>query len=395
MLDLDPWPHSLYTVLLLNLLLGLTGATVRELKVIQPEKSVSVAAGEPVTLNCSVTSLLPVGPVKWFRGTGQSRHLIYSFTGEKFPRITNVTDPTKRNNLDFSIHISNVTPGDAGTFFCVKLLRAETDKELQSGGGTVLYVLAKPSPPVILGPAVRFSLEETVSFTCKSFGFSPRNIILKWFKDGNEVSNFQTTVDPKGESISYSISSTAQVVLGAGDIHSQIICEVSHVTLQGGPLLVTANLSDIIRVAPTVEISQQPSVTWKQINITCQVEEFYPSSLRLIWLENGNISRIEEPSTLTINKDGTYSWTRWFLVNICSHEEDLELTCQVDHDGGPPVIKTHTVVVSAHQRQKGIDTMSKLKTSNTAEVVVAMLLVPKLLVVIVASAIYMHKKKKA
>ncbi|XP_035295873.1 tyrosine-protein phosphatase non-receptor type substrate 1 isoform X3 [Cricetulus griseus] len=141
MLDLDPWPHSLYTVLLLNLLLGLTGATVRELKVIQPEKSVSVAAGEPVTLNCSVTSLLPVGPVKWFRGTGQSRHLIYSFTGEKFPRITNVTDPTKRNNLDFSIHISNVTPGDAGTFFCVKLLRAETDKELQSGGGTVLYVL--------------------------------------------------------------------------------------------------------------------------------------------------------------------------------------------------------------------------------------------------------------
>lgn len=110
---------------------------------IQPEKSVSVAAGDQATLNCTVTLLLPVGPIKWFRGTGQSRHLIYSFTGEKFPRITNVTDTTKRNNLDFSIQISNVTPADAGTYYCVKFLKAEADKELRSGGGTVLNVLGE------------------------------------------------------------------------------------------------------------------------------------------------------------------------------------------------------------------------------------------------------------
>ncbi|OBS83564.1 hypothetical protein A6R68_22446, partial [Neotoma lepida] len=88
-------------------------AAQKELKVIQPEKSVSVDVGESVTLNCTVTSLLPAGPIKWFRGAGQSRHLIYSFTGEKFPRITDVADTTKRNNLNFSIHISNVTPADS------------------------------------------------------------------------------------------------------------------------------------------------------------------------------------------------------------------------------------------------------------------------------------------
>ncbi|XP_021500640.1 tyrosine-protein phosphatase non-receptor type substrate 1-like [Meriones unguiculatus] len=114
-----------------------------ELKVIQPEKIVSVSAGDSATLNCTMTSLFPVGPIRWFKGPGQGRHLIYSFPGEQFPRVTNVTDVTKRNNLDFSIRISNVTPADAGTYYCVKFKKdtSELGKELQSGGGTTLYVL--------------------------------------------------------------------------------------------------------------------------------------------------------------------------------------------------------------------------------------------------------------
>ncbi|XP_076419951.1 signal-regulatory protein beta-1-like isoform X2 [Peromyscus maniculatus bairdii] len=388
MVDLGFWLHTPHSVLMLTLLLELPGAdTQKELKVIQPEKSVSVAVGDSATLNCTVTSLLPVGPKKWFRGTGQSRHLIYSFTGEKFPRVTNVADTTKRNNLDFSIRISNVTPADAGTYYCVKIIRTESDKEIGSGGGTVLNVLAKPSPPVVLGPASRTVGEQTVSYTCRSHGFSPQNITVKWFKNRNELSHVQTTVNPEGES--YSVFSTTRVVVVAEDIWSQIICEVAHVTLQEGPLLGTANLSDIIRVPPTLEISQQPLVVWNQINVTCQVNKFYPSSLQLIWFENGKVSLIEKPSTLTVNKDGTYSWTSWLLVNVSAHEEDMLFICQVEHDGQPPVLKTHTVVASAQQREQ------ELKTSDTTEVLVALLLGPKLLLIIGAFAIYMHKKQKA
>uniref|UniRef100_A0A8C8UKM7 Signal-regulatory protein beta-1 isoform 3-like n=1 Tax=Peromyscus maniculatus bairdii TaxID=230844 RepID=A0A8C8UKM7_PERMB len=128
------------------------------LRIIQPEKSVSVAAGDSATLNCTVTSLLPVGPIQWFRGTGQSRHLMYSFTGEKFPRVTNVADTSKRNNLDFSIRISNVTPADAGTYYCVKIVKTEYDREIWSEGGTVLNVQPATSDTgevlvaVLLGP---------------------------------------------------------------------------------------------------------------------------------------------------------------------------------------------------------------------------------------------------
>ena len=112
-----------------------------ELQVIQLERSVSVAAGETATLRCTVTSLSPVGPTKWFRGTGPGRELIYSHKEAPFPRVTNVSDATKRNNMDFSIRISNITPADTGVYYCVKFVKTEgNDVEFKSGPGTHLTV---------------------------------------------------------------------------------------------------------------------------------------------------------------------------------------------------------------------------------------------------------------
>ncbi|XP_058419043.1 tyrosine-protein phosphatase non-receptor type substrate 1 isoform X2 [Diceros bicornis minor] len=229
-----------------------TGVAGEELQVIQPEKSVSVAAGEKATLRCTLTSLLPVGPVQWFRGTGPGRELIYSFKGGHFPRVENVGDTTKRNTTDYSIRISNITPADTGIYYCVKFQKGSPDDvEFKSGPGTQLTVSAKPSPPVVSGPTARAPPEQTVSFTCESHGFSPRNITLKWFKNGNELPASQTNVDPEGDGVSYNVSSTAKVVLAPGDVRSQVICEVAHVTLQGGPpLRGTANLSETIREKP-------------------------------------------------------------------------------------------------------------------------------------------------
>ena len=113
----------------------------RELQVIQPERSVSVVAGETATLHCTVTSMSPVGPTKWFRGTGPGREFIYSQKEAPFPRVTNVSDATKRNNMDFSIRISNITPADTGIYYCVKFRKEERgDVEFKSGPGTHLTV---------------------------------------------------------------------------------------------------------------------------------------------------------------------------------------------------------------------------------------------------------------
>ncbi|XP_051000565.1 tyrosine-protein phosphatase non-receptor type substrate 1-like isoform X2 [Acomys russatus] len=375
------------------------GATEKELKVIQPEKSVSVAAGDAATLNCTLTTPQPAGPIRWFKGTGPNRQLIYSFTGEHFPQVTNVTDATERNNLDFSIRISNVTPADAGTYYCVKFQTdlSEYGKELRSGGGTELYVLAKPSPPVVSSPEARATSGQTVNFICKSLGFSPRNISLKWFKNGNQLPQSETTVTPEGENASYTIFSTAKVALTSKDVRSQVICEVSHTTLQGGSLRGTANLSDIIRVSPTLEV-QGSAVAGNQVNVTCQVQTFYPKNLQLTWLENGNASRTDTPQDFQENKDGTYNLTSWHLVNTSAHREDVLLTCQVEHDSQPALTKNHTVQVSAHPKEQGgTDTTSGDNDSSSRNIFIGVGVVCALLVVLLMAALYLLriKQKKA
>ncbi|XP_041526317.1 tyrosine-protein phosphatase non-receptor type substrate 1 isoform X2 [Microtus oregoni] len=392
-----PAPGRLGPLLLCLLLFvscSCSGAAGEDLKIIQPKKSVSVAAGETVTLNCTVTSLRPLGPIMWFKGTGQSRQLKFDFTGEKFPRVTNVTDATKRENLDFSIRISNVTPADAGTYYCVKFQKAGNDKEYLSGGGTVVSVLAKPSAPVVFRPASKVTPGQTVNFTCESYGFSPRNITLKWFKDGKEFTHFQTTVSPKGESISYNISSTAQLVLRSEDVRSQIICEVAHDTLKSGPLRGIANLSDIIQVSPILDVTEQS--TGNQANVTCWVQKFYPNKLRLTWLENGNASRTDEASNATVNKDGTYNWTSCLLVNKSAHRENVVVTCQVDHDGKPAIAKNYTVRV-LHQKEQGMDATLGSDSPTQKNIFIAVGVVCALLVVLLMAALYLLriKQKKA
>nr|XP_042126730.1 tyrosine-protein phosphatase non-receptor type substrate 1-like [Peromyscus maniculatus bairdii] len=295
MLHLGAWPHIPQSILLLTLLLGLTGAATWELKVIQPEKSVSVDAGDSATLNCTVTSLLPLGPMKWFRGTGQSRHVIYSFTGEKFPRITNVTDTTKRNNLDFSIRISNVTPADAGTYYYVKIDRLDSDKE-RSGGGTVLYVLGgdnrenlkviQPEKSVSVFAGASATLNCTVT---SLFPVGP----VKWFRG-------------TGQSRYLIYSFTGEKF-------------------------------------PRVTYVKDPT---KRNNL-----DF---SIRI--------------SNVTPADSGTY-----YCVKINRADSDNEL-----QSGGGTYLN-----------------VLELKTSDNAEVLVAVLLAPKLLLVIGAIAIYMHKKQKA
>uniref|UniRef100_A0A8D2I9Y9 Ig-like domain-containing protein n=1 Tax=Urocitellus parryii TaxID=9999 RepID=A0A8D2I9Y9_UROPR len=332
------------------------GVAAQELQVIQPEKSVSVAAGESATLHCTMTSWLPVGPIQWFKGTGTGRELIYNFREGHFPRVTNVSDATKRDNRDFSIRISNVTPADAGTYYCVKFQKSTpVDKEYKSGPGTELSV---PSPRMVLGPATKATPGQMVSITWESHSSSPNNITLKWFKNGNELSHTQTSIDPTEESVSYSMSSIVQMTFTPRDVHSQVICKVAHVILQRGPPLcgtVTASPC-AVSVLPTMEVTPQPTMTGNQVK-----------SLLL-----------PEPTADLENKDRTINLMSWLLVNASVHREDMIFTCQVEHDKKPTTTRNCTLQVSAGPREQGLDNIP-------AEILLA----------VSVSAIYIHRKQKS
>ncbi|XP_034497417.1 signal-regulatory protein beta-1 isoform X2 [Ailuropoda melanoleuca] len=319
--------------LLLPLLLGLTGvAGELELQVIQPDKSMSVAAGQTATLRCTVTSLLPIGPVEWFRGTGPTRESVYNFKGGHYPRVTYVSDATRRNNTDFSIHISDITPADAGTYYCVKFQRGSPDVEFKSGPGTRMFVPAKPSLPEISGPSNRASPGQRVNLTCTATGFFPKNIYLKWFENDMELPALQTLVFLPRDAGSYTIISTVLVTLDLSSLHSQLTCQVAHSMLQR-PLSRHVNISKFLQVIPTVTILAHRVPSLQLAILTCHVQRFYPEVIRITWLEmNGCFKACEAPAR-TRNPDGTFNEDGHILVYTSGNK--TQFTCQVQQEAQP------------------------------------------------------------
>ncbi|XP_062058513.1 signal-regulatory protein beta-1-like [Lepus europaeus] len=306
-------------LLLPPLLLGLTAVAAKEaLQVSQPQKWVSVSTGNSVTLHCTINTLLPVGPMQWFRGAGPDRKMIYSFRGGHYPRVTNVSDTTTRNNMDFSIRIHDVSTADAGTYYCVKFQKMGAyDVEIKSGGGTQMSVRAKPSPPQVSGPSTRARPGQRVNITCMSAGFFPRNISMRWFENGMELPALETQVlSPPGAS-SYNVTSTVVVSLSLSSLHSQITCQVAHSELQS-PLRGHMNISQFLQ-------GLQASV------LTCHVQGFYPEDLQVAWLPRSACVQTSGAPGSTSNPDGTFSKDCHILVSTSELRDD-RVTCQVGQE---------------------------------------------------------------
>uniref|UniRef100_A0A452IB63 Ig-like domain-containing protein n=1 Tax=Gopherus agassizii TaxID=38772 RepID=A0A452IB63_9SAUR len=130
----------------------LPGAEAQEFQLLQPQGAVSVSAGETLTLTCSVTANATAGAVKWFKGSGNGRHLVYTDTGS-FPWVTRA---------------------DTGIYHCVKLRKNMTgpNEEFRAGAGTAVSVTTGAQEFQLLQPqgAVSVSAGETLTLTCSQTG---------------------------------------------------------------------------------------------------------------------------------------------------------------------------------------------------------------------------------
>ncbi|XP_070600518.1 tyrosine-protein phosphatase non-receptor type substrate 1-like isoform X2 [Erythrolamprus reginae] len=368
--------------------------TGQNIKITQLPADISVKAGDTLTLQCVLSGANIPGGVRWYKGKDRSQTPIYSDKQGASNRGVRVIPG---DNADFGIIIQNVRPEDDGTYFCVKFRAGVPEKELDSGEGTVVSVIAEPSQPVVLGPTRRIMAGSRASFNCSTGGFSPREITVSWLKNGKKIPAAPAKIldSEEKQSISYRAESMVEIPLEQGDVKSQLTCQIQHKSLEGhGPLQQTFALGDVLRVSPKVRLETNPPSP-VQLNIsmlvTCNAESFYPDDAKMELFPKDASGRKVKVGVKTPNQDGTFTLKSSLEMLATEERNHSMFLCQVQHDSQPLVNESITLFI----RMQPDDNRN---SDDTTTMVIIGVVVCVLLVVLVIAVIYLiqarHSKGK-
>ncbi|XP_029142287.1 signal-regulatory protein beta-1-like [Protobothrops mucrosquamatus] len=326
-------PGPLQLLLFLLLLPQDLVVTGQKTEVTQLPETISVNAGDSLTLKCTLIGANLPGGVRWFKGLDRNQPPIYS---DKQGISNRGVRLVPGSNTEFSINIPNIRPEDAGTYYCVKFRAGFPERELASGKGTQVFVIAMPSQPVVHGPTRRVAAGSRATFNCSTEGFSPPEITVSWLKDGKEIQAAQTNIlNLDGtESISYRAESTVEIPLEQGDVRSQLTCQIQHRSLEA-PLQQSFPLGDVLRVPPKVhmETSPPPPIQLNTtVTVTCSVEEFYPDDANLELFFNNAPNRKGTVGLRTPNPDETFSLNTYLEVVATEDRNNSQFSCVVQQE---------------------------------------------------------------
>uniref|UniRef100_A0A8C8WL70 Ig-like domain-containing protein n=1 Tax=Panthera leo TaxID=9689 RepID=A0A8C8WL70_PANLE len=188
----------------------------------------------------------------------------------------------------------------------------------------------------LTGPSRRTTPGNPVPFNCTAGPFSSWDFNVTWMKGSDEhpASAQHLVTNNQGN---YFVTSKVWVTLTLQDLLLEITCEVTHRAL-GEPLRKTMNLSQVLQVVPTLKITTKTSGTYihvqQRVNLTCHASHFYPSHLRLTWMENRHQVHTVESPQVTRNPDGTYSLKHTWQAEATL--DGSEFACWVVQDEQPP-----------------------------------------------------------
>ncbi|XP_043913177.1 tyrosine-protein phosphatase non-receptor type substrate 1-like [Protopterus annectens] len=111
-------------------------------------------------------------------------------------------------------------------------------------------IVKEPSTPSISGSKMRTELNESLTLTCKSEGFYPKNISVTWWQYETELQGPKTDVTSYGVDKTYKVESSITI---PAKIDSFVTCRIHHTALDR-PINSTFRINDIIKDPFDVEL---------------------------------------------------------------------------------------------------------------------------------------------
>ncbi|XP_036275725.2 signal-regulatory protein beta-1-like [Pipistrellus kuhlii] len=341
----------------------------------QPSEA-HTAHHQRVNLTCHVSHFYPSHlRLTWM----ENRHTVHT---EPSPPVTRNSDGTyslehtwqaeaKPNGSEFACWVvqDEQPPVQANL-----TLRAPGHRQRKSGS-SYSYTLQ--------GPLQRSEPGTSIQLKYTSSGFHTQHVTVAWLKNNHTLPNAQTSVHLSRDT--YNVSSSVQIPLQAGDVHSQVFCLVMHKSKLAFQKVI--NLDQYLRVSPAVTVSQA-SLSSDLVSITCHVQRFYPQTLHLTWLENCDTFKGAELPTPKKNADGTYSTESLQWVNASTQGSERVFTCKVQHEAQPPIWANLILSPVAHGTYKPMESPGP---ETPALIFVAFLLGFKVLLVMSFTVTYIHR----
>uniref|UniRef100_A0A8C6V9G7 Ig-like domain-containing protein n=1 Tax=Naja naja TaxID=35670 RepID=A0A8C6V9G7_NAJNA len=291
-------------------------------------ESVQITAGKTLTLNCTLTQMDLPTSAKWYKELSNDLTLTYR-ERYQFSRGVRLVPGSR---TDFSISLSNMGPGDNGTYHYSKVqILDQEDQWFGRGVKEVIHLQIK-QPSINRGGGIQHNLPPVYTTVLSAF---PRRLHTHLHHSGDPE---DTGKPPTGLNSSLKRCSGFFVQ----GLFPSIPQRPNPVSLPAASacrnhesqLLLTDLFGFLCSAPPTVRLeTEPPSPVWlnTSVTVTCNAEYFYPNVAK-VDLFCKNPSGKGKPAAATLNSNGTYSRQSSLKITATENWDSSLFTCLVKHN---------------------------------------------------------------
>ncbi|XP_072905588.1 uncharacterized protein [Hemitrygon akajei] len=344
-----------------TLTLDVTGVPPKVLNILTPPL---IKDKEPAALSCSISGFKPRPLSIIWQQKRKNADL------EELVRLqldnTTIIHGDNKMNLKAKHYISEVEHEDktysitsvlvivpdkqqdqSSQYFCSILHHSTNDKQEKA---ITLSITAPPKLGTIKCDAAKPIAEEPMILSCQISSFFPRDITVKWLKDGVELQQNSEVNDAViGQDELYQLTTNVKIVLTIADAGTKYTCQVVHESLSkpiethwvAGEVISLPKISEIKADPPCPEIG-------KPLTLSCTAYGFYPEGNQIFWFKD--FSKIQNPSKVGIvtevskmDSSGLYSrssqWT--FTPTTADHGKEFKMQFLHSETSSKPVTSSY------------------------------------------------------